>query len=110
MASPQTAFDAPQFPLIPDEAPRYYANVDNRLQMVFLDGRIFTRPVVVHTSLFTMMRDVFKVPVEDEVTLYVSEVTPERYAFGMMWGEEEFVDLWPYTKGTLPGMIKPLLV
>ncbi|MEG1121222.1 MAG: hypothetical protein RSE62_03365 [Citrobacter sp.] len=106
MSAIATAFSGPQFPLLPDDRARYYANVDNRLQFVYPDGRVRNFPIVVHTSLFSMMREVLKVPVDSEVTMYLSDTGDRRFVFGIMWDEEDFTDLWYYTPATLPPMFK----
>lgn len=106
MSAPPTAFDRAQFAIIPDDTPRNYANVCNQLQWVFSDGRTEDYPVVVNTSLFTIMSEVLQIDPADNVTMYIADVGLGFYVFGIAWGEEEFCDLWPYTWRELPPMFK----
>lgn len=61
--------------------------------------------VEVPTGLFTLMKDVFKVPRDAEVSLSIDEVTsaPARYVFSITWGGQ-IRDLWEYTK--LPAWLR----
>ncbi len=105
MAVPQTAFDSPQFDLLPDEIRRTYVNVDNELIWISSRGTNRKYLVVVPAKFFTIAREVLKVPVGDAVELYiVSE--GDYYVFGAAWGESGVTDLWYYTPKTLPGMFK----
>lgn len=106
MSAPATAFDRPQFDLLPGDTYRNYANVCNRLQWVDAQGRTYDYSVVVHTSLFTIMSEVLKVHVDDSVTMYIADVGRGFYVFGITWGEEDFCDLWSYTYRELPPMFK----
>ncbi len=105
---PDTTFDKPLFPLIPDTHERKYANVDNMLAISGVHVEA-TRavPIVVPTVLFTLMRETFKVPVEDEVTLYLVQ-EGEFFVFGMAWGAADInvADLWAYTNNALPNFLK----
>ena len=106
-----TTFDSPQFPLLPDaQGARHYANVDNRVDYMlgYPVGQSFPRPVAVPTGLFTLMKQVFKIEPHEQVTMYLHEYQPDRFVFGIDWGDgdHDFADLWTYTWETLPGMFK----
>ena len=106
MSRPQTTFDQPQFSLIPDDTERQYANVSNRLEFMKREnGPVHYKTVVVPAHLFTIMKDIFKVPRDDDVELYLQR-DGEFFVFGMIWGENDAADLWLYTFKELPGMFK----
>lgn len=85
-----------------------FANVDNRLvSHTRSRGGPRSIPVVVPTMLFTLMRETFKVPVEDEVSMYLVR-DGEHYVFGIAWGtaEANVADLWYYTDTSVPSFLK----
>lgn len=99
-----TVFDRPQWPLVPDpQGVRMYANLENRLEIA-LTSSSHTVAVALPTGLFHLMKDVLKVPPEDQVTLYIDQVG-EKYVFGLLQGSSTLVDLWEYTLKTLPAWI-----
>lgn len=94
-----TVFQTPQFKLMPDrQGPRFYANVNNCMELALSSG-MYHVAVEVPTGLFTLMKDVFKVPRDAEVSLSIDEVqaTPTRYVFSITW-RDQIRDLWEYTK------------
>jgi hypothetical protein len=102
---PPTAFDAPQFALVPDSTRRLYANVDNLLELRAGETVLCALPVAVPTALFAIMREVLKVPREAEAFLYL-EQCGDLFIFGVAWGSADFTDLWVYSEASLPGMFR----
>lgn len=101
---PRVTFDRPQFNLLPDEkGVRFYANVDNRMEVLARNTNYYVA-VAVPTGLFTLMADVFKVPLEEEVRLSMDEVG-DRFVFSIFYGSDNLVDLWDYSRKTLPAWI-----
>lgn len=104
MPAPPVLFDSP-FPLLPDSAgARFYANVDNRLEVATARDA-WTIPVAVPTELFTFMREVAKVPPEETVTLGLDETEDgEHYVFSMLAGDNLY-DLWHWSRRSIPGWL-----
>ncbi len=109
MHPPSTVFDRPQWHLLPDpKGERNYANVSNILEIV--RGRYFLRaPVVVNAELFTLMREVFKVPVESACSLSM-DLVGQFYVFSLYAGETvgwgpNLYDLWSYPASSPPGWL-----
>ncbi len=107
MARPSTTFDKPQFNLTRDSCARMYANVSNELAVLSEHKGTRHVAVVVPTMLFTFMREVFNVPVTDEVTLYLAP-QDEYFVFGIAWGtgDDNICDLWSYTGTNLPNFLR----
>ena len=86
-----------------------YANVDNKLELATSSG-ISHVAVAVPTGLFTLMKDVFRVPVDVTVNLAIDEIVDERgdrdstFVFSIIWGNE-IRDLWAYSRGSLPAWL-----
>lgn len=103
-----TAFDQPQLSFAPDpKGRRNYGNVDNEVQITTL-SETFGVIVAVPTGLFTIMKQVFKVEPHQAAKMYLHEYEPNKFVFGIDWGEDEndFADLWTYTWAALPGVFK----
>lgn len=100
-------FQSPQWRLLPDPVGvRRYANVDNRMEVKLTSDPAFRVAVAVPTGLFTLMKDVFKVPVGETVTLAIDQDDfKDRYVFSLMYGGDNLYDLWMYTGSTLPQWI-----
>lgn len=85
-----------------------YANVDNRLEVVLDEGETsFLVPLAVPTGLFTLMRDVMKIPIGETVKLSIDELREgdeKSYVFSLMCGDSLY-DLWQYSRGSLPSWI-----
>lgn len=97
---PATIYDQPLAGLLPDpEGPRFYGNVDNRLE-VNLGHAQHHVAVAVPTELFTFMLEVAKVPVETRVSLAIDHVGG-YYLFSLFTGDALY-DLWVYTQNSLP--------
>lgn len=106
-----TVFPVPQFPLKPDEfGVRHYANVCNKMEVV-ASGGTYHVALAVPTGLFTVMKEVMKIPPGEEVKLLLIEdsevdaVTDEEkqfYVFSLLYGENGLFDLWQYSPGTVP--------
>lgn len=98
-----TVFDRPQWTLLPDpKGPRSYANVNNVLEIV--RGRSSVRvAVVVPTELFTLMREVFKVPPTSACSLSLDQVGT-HFVFSLLADGEQpsLYDLWTYSAKSLP--------
>jgi hypothetical protein len=109
MSRPQTTFDSPQFNLLPDNQIRDYANVNNHLEFLRSEHSApVYLPTVVPTALFILMKDVFKIPLDADVMLYMHR-DGEYYVFGIGWtlGEDfQIADLWLYGATGLPGMFR----
>ncbi len=105
MSRPATAFDSPQFTLIPDTESRMFANVSNDLTIEGGKSPEKLYPVVVPTSLFTMMRDIMHVEPDDTAFMYLVK-DDDKYVFGLAWGAEDFTDLWTYSKSALPEFLQ----
>lgn len=100
-----TVFDSPQFKLLPDPlGARKYANVSNLMEVSLEDGSLYHCPTAVPTGLFTLMKDVFKVPPEEQVNLSIDQ-SGARFVFSMMVEERTLYDLWTYTMTTIPKWI-----
>lgn len=95
-----TLFDQPTIKLLPDETgPRFYANVDNRIEVV--RGRDTYRvAVAVPTEFFTLMKEVCDITPDEEVTLAIDQ-DGEHYVFSLLAGQRLF-DLWRYSERSLP--------
>lgn len=105
---PVTLFDSPQWPLLPDPEHRWYANVDNRLEIAQRSKTKFVT-VAIPTGLFTLMKSVCNVSTTESCTLaideYVSDSEEPRYLLSMhVTGgvEDRLYDLWTYSRGSLP--------
>ena len=104
MDNPAPVFNSPPFRLLPDSAgPRWYANVDNRLE-ISTDHGSYHVAVAVPAELFTLMLQVFKIAPEQDVSLAIDQ-EGERYIFSLMFAGEELRDLWSYSRGSLPAWI-----
>lgn len=104
-------FPRPEFKILPDlNGHRMYANVDNRLEVALDEGNTtFGVALAVPTGLFTLMRDVMKVPIGETVKLSIDEVivgedAQKEYVFSLMWGDNLY-DLWKYSRGSVPSWI-----
>lgn len=101
----RTVFDRPQFPLRNDrKGIRRYANVSNLLEVATADMRAHYVAVEVPTRLFTLMRQVFNVPVDTPAFLAIDEVNDKRwrYVLSLRVGSDELIDLWGYTASDFP--------
>lgn len=98
---PATAFETPQFPLIPDTEARYYANVSNDLVIQGEDYEKCENHVVIPASLFSIMKDILKVDPATDAFLYLAR-EGEYFIFGLAWSATEYTDLWLYTERSLP--------
>lgn len=97
-----TVFDKPQAVLLPDPfGPRFYANIDNRLDVAVGRGHVVA--VAVPTELFTFLKEVAKVSPEVIVNLGLDR-QGDRYVFSMLAGDSLF-DLWSYSRKSLPAWI-----
>ncbi len=106
MNRPSTAFDSPQFPLIPDPlGVRVYGNVSNDLVIEGEDYRERENPVVIPTLLFLMMKDILKIDPSAPAFLYLAR-DGELFILGLAWGAEDFCDLWTYNEQTLPEFLR----
>lgn len=95
-----TLFETPQATLLPDPTgPRWYANIDNRLE-VNAGGKPFHVAVAVPTMLFSLMADTMRVDRDTECTLAI-DLVGERYVLSLLAGDDLF-DLWHYSKGSIP--------
>lgn len=104
MPHPVTIFDSPPCNLQPDvSGPRWYANVDNRLE-VNIGGRPYTIAIAVPTELFTFLKEVAKVSPEEDVTLSLDKIDG-RYVFAALAGDS-LHDLWYYSDASLPRWIR----
>lgn len=105
---PHLTFPRPQFALLPDsKGPRWYANVDNQME-VCAGGETFHVAVAVPTGLFTFFKDVLQLPPEVDVSLALDEEGDDehrRYVFSLFYGDNELRDLWSYSRGSLPAWI-----
>lgn len=103
MTRPQTVYDAPQYKFLPDpHGRRFYANVDNRLD-VTMGSREYSVAVAVPTELFTYLREVAKVGRRSTVLLAIDQVGEggEHFVYSMLCGDK-LHDLWVYSKASLP--------
>jgi hypothetical protein len=102
MQQPVTVFDKPQAALLPDPiGPRFYANIDNRLDVGVGRGHVVA--VAVPTELFTFLKEVANVPSELPVSLGITK-DGDRYVFFMIAGDSLF-DLWSYSRKSLPAWL-----
>ena len=107
LSRPKTAFDSPQATLRPDsKGPRLYGNVSNVLSVNLLAGRELHVAVAVPTMIFTYMRDVMKLPLDAQVSMYLDEDVGSRfYVFGLN-SPQGFNDLWCIdTKESFPRFV-----
>jgi hypothetical protein len=97
----KTAFDTPQWRLLPDrKGPRYYGNVDNVLEVTNCGKTVGRYPVAVPTALFTYLAEVIKAPVHATVHLAADRVA-DGYVFSVFVqsrGYESLHDLWVYRR------------
>ncbi len=105
MTRPVTAFDSPQFALIPDTEVRMYGNVSNDLVIEDEDYAERENPVVIPASLFLMMKDILKVDPTAPAFLYLAK-DGEFFVLGLAWSDSEFCDLWVYSDKTLPHFLQ----
>lgn len=107
MTRPATVYDTPQYQLLPDaQGARFYANVDNRLE-VTMRGKSFMVAVAVPTELFTYMREVARVGPRSSVLLAIDQVGAEGdfFLYSMMCGDK-LHDLWVYTAAGFPAWMR----
>lgn len=100
-------FDKPQFALLPDsQGARYYANVDNRMEILAGNANYYVA-VAVPTGLFTLMKDVFKIPQSAGTVKLSIDQVQERYVFSLFYEgyADMLVDLWDYSRLSLPAWI-----
>jgi hypothetical protein len=109
MTRPATAFDSPQFGLVPDTEVRMYGNVSNDLVIEGEDYSERENPVVIPTSLFLMMKDIMKVDPTAPAFLYLAK-DADLYVLGVAWSDVDFCDLWTYTDKTLPHFLQTAVV
>jgi hypothetical protein len=107
MSHPDTTFPNPEWPLLPDYETRFYANVDNRVERHYPNGRVKHVPIQVPTAMFTFLKDVLHVDPSEEVTMYVVQ-DGKYYIFGLAWGSADtnVADLWFYSPASLPAIFK----
>lgn len=102
---PVTLFPSPEWPLLPDpEGPRFYANVDNRLEVIAQDGSTHEVALAVPTAWFTLARDVLNVTREESVSLAI-EYHTRWFIFSALTDTNRLFDLWAYTAGNLPSWL-----
>ncbi len=101
MSRPATAFDTPQFALVPDTEVRMYGNLSNDLVIEGEDYINRENPVVIPTSLFLMMKDILKIDPAMPAFLYLAR-DGNVYVLGIAWSDLAYCDLWTYTEKTLP--------
>lgn len=98
-----TVFDRPQWTLLPDpKGPRVYGNVSNVLEIV--RGRSSVRvAIAVPSEIFTLMREVLKVPPSAACSLSLDQVD-NHFVFSLLAEVEPLAlyDLWTYSSKSLP--------
>lgn len=94
-------FPNPQFKLLPDtKGPRQYGNVSNILDCALEEGN-HRVCLAVPTQLFVLMQQTLHIPPESRVTLSIDQVG-EVYLFSLLHEPDQLIDLWSYTRTTLP--------
>lgn len=95
--------------LVPDTEWRMYANVDNRLTLESPTAVMGEPFIVVPTELFTLMKDVLKIPARDSVTLFMP-VNRAYATFGLYHvNQDKEYALWFYSRATLPAFLQPYI-
>lgn len=104
MLSTATVFDRPQCHLLPDlQGPRMYANVSNVVEVARSVHSVFRVAIAVPTDLFTIMRDVLRVPLGCRCSLAIDYVESVFVLSLLVEGETEALhDLWTYPSRGLP--------
>jgi len=99
--------DSPMGKWLRVKDPTIYANlVESSVRIIPLRGRERTEHVTVPTEFFPLLlqtEGLDKLLAAGKVSFYMEEYG-ERWIFGYLCGEEA-VDLWQYTKSTLPAWV-----
>jgi hypothetical protein len=98
-----TVFDQP-LKVLPDNAgPRWYGNVDNRVEVVDARNHKFFVCIEVPTELFSFFREVGKIDSTVDIHLSLDEVEIKgRWLFSAYGGKYDLYDLWSYSPRSLP--------
>lgn len=85
---------------------RWYANVDNRLEVTQRDRPSFQVPIAVPSVLFTLFAQHLRIARDDKVYLSLDEVDDDKFVFSALYANEtKLADLWPIPRKALPGFV-----
>lgn len=102
-----TIFDNPQATFELDrQGARWYANIDNRLEVSQRERPAFHVPIAVPSVLFTLCLETLKVARDDTVSLSLDEVEPDKFVFSLVYAQDtKIADLWTLSRKALPGFL-----